>query len=241
MTRAASDDPDCRQARRRKIDQIVEARRGPAEREVALRLVADHAVGGVGRLVGGAARQAANHQPERGRDDAVGEVFGEALDGGARNTRFVERGRIAADDARNRLPSGGKACLLKRDGNIGHVLIQAAASQQRARQRGLQDQRGDERKRESDDLVDQERNRDDDEKDGRKREDTAHPGARGRQVPLVPDLLGPGNQRTHPGDRMADAGHELVGIANERFDKSARKVSANVMPSPRRSAASSGC
>ena len=60
--------------------------------------MAEHAVGGVGRLVDGAAGNAEQRDAEGGRHHAVGEVLGETLDGGARHPRLVERRRIAPDD-----------------------------------------------------------------------------------------------------------------------------------------------
>ena len=89
-------------ARGRKIDHIVDLRSGPAERLVARRAVADHAVGGVDRLVGHHARQAEQRAPHDRRHDGVGEILGEALDGGARHAGFIERARVAADDLGHR-------------------------------------------------------------------------------------------------------------------------------------------
>ena len=81
-----------------KIDEVVEARGRPAEGEIALAFMADHAVGRVDGLVERGARQAADDQPEQRRDDAVGIVLGKALDGGAADTGLIERARIAAND-----------------------------------------------------------------------------------------------------------------------------------------------
>ena len=67
---------------------------------VALVLVADHAVGGVDRLVERAADEAAERGPQDRRDDAVGEILRQALDRRARDARLVQRLRIAADDLR---------------------------------------------------------------------------------------------------------------------------------------------
>ena len=65
-------------------------------------LVADHAVGGVDRLVERAADEAAERGPQDRRDDAVGEILRQALDRRARDARPVQHIRIAADDLRDR-------------------------------------------------------------------------------------------------------------------------------------------
>ena len=103
MKQAAATISSARQPRRRQVDQIVEARRRPAERAVARAAVADHAVGGVDGLVGGRRRQAADRQPEGRRDDAVGKILGEAFDRRARHAGLVEPLGIAPDDHRDGL------------------------------------------------------------------------------------------------------------------------------------------
>ena len=72
------------------VDEIVELRRGEAEGRMPLRPVADHAVGGVDRLIANATRQAAERKPEGGRDDTVGKILGEALDGRAGDACLIE-------------------------------------------------------------------------------------------------------------------------------------------------------
>ena len=87
-----------RQPRGQKIGEIIEFRRGEAERRVPWRLVADHAVGGVDGLVAKAKRQAAKREPEGGRGDAVGKILGKALDCRAGDACLIEVCHVAADD-----------------------------------------------------------------------------------------------------------------------------------------------
>ncbi len=70
--------------------------------QVALRPVADHAVGRIDRLVHDDARQPEQREIECRRDDSVRRVFGEALDSGAGDAGLVEFGRIAPDDMADR-------------------------------------------------------------------------------------------------------------------------------------------
>ena len=102
VSAAARIEPQRGKTRRRQIDEIVEPRGGPAEGAVPLVLVADHAVGGVDRLVAGAADEPAERRPEDRRDDAVGKILRETLDRRPRDPRFVKRRRVAADDHRDR-------------------------------------------------------------------------------------------------------------------------------------------
>ena len=66
--------------------------------------MADHAVGGVDRFVGGEARQTEHEEPEGRCDDAVGCVLGKTFDRRPRDAMLVERLRIASDDAADRIP-----------------------------------------------------------------------------------------------------------------------------------------
>ena len=84
--------------RGKKIDEIVEFRRGEAERRVPLRPVSDHTVGGVDSLVANAARQAAKREPKGGRGDAVGKILGKAFDCRAGDACLVEARHVAAND-----------------------------------------------------------------------------------------------------------------------------------------------
>ena len=97
---------------------------------MAWRAVADHAVGGIDRLVECGAREAGDGEPQDRRDDAVGEIFRQALDGGAGDARCIERGRVASDDVRYRDARGADVSLGERDGDVGHVPMQAALRDQ---------------------------------------------------------------------------------------------------------------
>ena len=100
--------------------------------------MADHAVGGVDRLVGGAAGQPADREPEHRRDDAVGKILGEAFDRRARDARLVERLGIAADDLRHRLAAAFEPLALERIGDALDVLVEAPLRDQRACEHGHQ-------------------------------------------------------------------------------------------------------
>ena len=103
---------------------------------VARRAVADHAVGGVDRLVERGARQAGEGHPEGRRDDAVGEILRQALDRRARDAGLVERVRVAPDDLRHRARGrrrGRRASSAIGDG--GDMVVQAALREQRAGKR----------------------------------------------------------------------------------------------------------
>ena len=126
--------------RRRQVDEIVEPGGGEAEVLVARRVVADHAVGGVDRLVGRAAGKPADREPEHRRDDAVGEILGEAFDRGARHAGLVERIGIAADDLRHRAAAGVEAIAFQRVGDAGDVLIEASLRDQAAGEDGDDDE-----------------------------------------------------------------------------------------------------
>jgi hypothetical protein len=80
------------EARGGQVQQIVEAGRGPAEMPVALGSVADHAVGGIDRLVDDDARQAEQRKPQGRRHHGVGGVLGQTLDGAAGDAGAVEPG-----------------------------------------------------------------------------------------------------------------------------------------------------
>ena len=114
--RRGRDDQQRGQARGRQIDQVVEPRRRIAEVAVTRRAMADHAVGGVDRLVGDAAGKPANRQPENRRHDAVGEVLRQALDRRARDAGLIERLGIAADDLRR--PPRGAASMPSRSSAV---------------------------------------------------------------------------------------------------------------------------
>ena len=95
---AARDDPEGAEPRCREVDDIVEARREPAEMPKSLVFVTDHAVRRVDRLVDDGARQSEYGAPEGGCNDGVGKILGQALDGGARDPGFIQSVGIATDD-----------------------------------------------------------------------------------------------------------------------------------------------
>ena len=103
--------------------------------------MADHAVGGVDRLVGDAARQSRDGQPEQRRNNAVGEILREAFDRGTPDARFVELLGIAADDHRHRLAAGIEAAGLQPLGDSGDMRIKTALRNQAAAQDSTQDER----------------------------------------------------------------------------------------------------
>src|ERR1019366_4244521 len=92
------DDPYNGHPRGKKIDEIVELRRGEAESLKPLRPVANHAVGGVDGLVARSAGKAAKREPEGGCHDAVRKILGEAFDRGAGDACRVEAHSVAAND-----------------------------------------------------------------------------------------------------------------------------------------------
>ena len=96
--------------------------------------MADHAVGGVDRLVGHHAGQAEKRAPEDRRHHAVGEILGEALDGRARHARLVERARVAADDLGDGFAPRLEAARVERIGHGGDMLIETPLRDQRARE-----------------------------------------------------------------------------------------------------------
>jgi len=88
--------------------------------------VADHAVQRIDRLIGQQPRQAAQQEPEQGRDNPVGKIFGQGFQCGARHAGLIQTGRVAAHDMADRT-----APVVERPGqapsDIGHMIMQAAA------------------------------------------------------------------------------------------------------------------
>ena len=68
--------------------------------------MADHAVGGIDRLVGRHAGQAATSAPKYGRHHAIREVLRGTLDGRAADAGLVEESRITTNDLRDRHAPG---------------------------------------------------------------------------------------------------------------------------------------
>ena len=126
--RGGGDDEQRGEPRRRQVDEIVEARGGEAEGFVARRAVTDHAVGGVDRLVGGAAGEPGERHPKRRGDDAVGKILGQAFDGRTRDAGLIQRLGIAPDDLRNRRAAGGEAILTRLDHASGSDRVYEAVS-----------------------------------------------------------------------------------------------------------------
>ena len=114
------------QACRQEIDGVVEPSRGGAECAIARRAVPDHTVEGVDHLVGDDSRQTEQYVPEHRRDDAVGKVFGAALDCAPGDAVLIESFRVAADDARNRSAALCEPALVERAGDRTHVSVKAA-------------------------------------------------------------------------------------------------------------------
>ena len=166
--RGGANDQQRGEPRRRQVDEIVEPRGGPSERLVARGAVADHAVGGVDRLVGGAAGKPGERHPEHRRDDAVGEILGQALDRRARHAGLVEHLRVAADDLRHRRAAGGEAVALERRRHRGDVLVKAALGDQRA---GDERRQHDPERQRQQRAFDDEPRRGDDGNDDRERND----------------------------------------------------------------------
>ena len=125
VRRGGEDEPQRGEARGGQVDEIVEPRRRPAEGGVALVLVADHAVGGVDRLVerpagrGRRARSRRSARPRRRRNSP--------RDSRSRRARrpLVEHVRVASDDHRDRAPSLVEA-FVEPVGDRAHMGMQAA-------------------------------------------------------------------------------------------------------------------
>ena len=179
------------------------------------RLVADHAVGGVDRLVGDDAGQSADQEPQRRRGHPVGGVFGEAFDRGAAHRRLVERLGIAPDDFRNAAASADEPPGAERGGHLAHVPIEIAA----------RDQHGDghdgERKSEIGNGANGRLKRKSGGKaDGEQHRHGRRPGgaANGERTPrLVEPRIEEGQQRADPRHRMTDCAKHGRGISQHRF------------------------
>ena len=82
-------------------------------------------------------RQASDDQPEGRGNDAVGEVFSQALDRGASNARFVQTVGIAADDHRHGCAAGLQTLGFQRFRDCADMLVKTALGQKAA---GREDQ-----------------------------------------------------------------------------------------------------
>src|SRR5487761_1247131 len=122
-----------REARGRQVHKIIEPCRRPTESLMTWRTMADHAVGGVGRLVGHHSGQAANNKPKRRCNHAIGEVLGQRLDGRATDSGLVERRGIASDHFCDGDSARCESAALERISHVGEVTIQASLSDQACR------------------------------------------------------------------------------------------------------------
>ena len=218
--KSREDEEGCRKARSGKVDQVVETRRRPAESQIPRQLVANHAVSGVGRLVGRAARQAADAHPEGRRDDPVRKVFRQAFNCSAGDRRPVEVFDVATDDLRNRLAARDSAALAQREGHVVDVFFKALLGRKHCGDD--QQQQWPQRKLEKAVLQDN-RDCDDDAEKGEKCADAHLPADREIVLLAVPFSIQPRNELAHPGDGMADQTIDKVRIADEAFDEQSQK------------------
>ena len=206
------DDPEGGEAGGGEVDEVVEAGGGPAEALVAGGAVADHAVGGVDGLVEGDAGEAEEGAPEGGGGDAVGEVLGEAFDGGAGDVWRLEGFGVAADDFRDGVAGFGEAdlqCL----GDGGDVVVEAALGEEGAGEKGEEDLAGKaERAGGGGEEDGGECGCGEEEGQG---ESAGGPGGRG----LVEVAVEGGDEGADPYDGVADAAEEGAGVAYGGFDE----------------------
>ncbi len=209
VAEGGEDDPQGGEAGGWEVDEVVEAGGGPAEGAVAGSEVADHAVGGVDRLVEGDAGEAGEGAPDGGGDDAVGEILGEAFDGGTGDGGLVQGRGVAADDVGDGGAAGGEA-VVERQGDGVDVAPEAALGEQGAGEDGLDQQRGDAREREC-------LEGDGDEGDGGEEEDEGEDavGAGGGAVEVAVEL---GDEGADPDDGVADQREQGVRVADEGIE-----------------------
>ena len=119
------------------------------------RAMADHAVGGVDRLVGHHTRQTEQRAPHHRRHHGVGVILGKALDGRARNSCFIMSARVSRPTilaTASRLSFD--AALVERIGNGSDMLIKTPLCDQSAGEAGENDKRERRRKLRCDVLGD---------------------------------------------------------------------------------------
>ncbi len=97
---------------------------------MARRAMADHAVGGIHRLVGRHTGQAEQSAPEHRRHHAIGKILGEALDGSPHDTGFIEPFRIAPDDAGDGGATAREATRLQPLCHGGDMIVEAPLREQ---------------------------------------------------------------------------------------------------------------
>jgi hypothetical protein len=185
--------------------------------------MADHAVGGIDRLVGEGARQPRHHHPEQRRHDPVGEILGQALDGGTADRGLVEGGRVAADDLRHGAPPAFDTFPLERTRDGGDMVVQAAL-----RQQGAADQAGQQHRHDPGHQIPKgDRNapshQDRDRENKHKRDDAEQTARLERGQRVVPGLVTPSDDATDPAHGMADRPIERVGIAGGGLDGDSEK------------------
>ena len=176
---------------------------------IALGAMADHAVGGVDRLVDGGARQSADRHPEGGRHHAVGEILGEALDRRARDAGLVERAQYRGRRsptllrARCSIPSSSSASA-----NSLYMSVQAPLGDQRAGDDGEGDHA---EGQEQEPMLDEHRPVP---PETRIRIESADAPARfpppWRRSLAVQPAVERADQRAHPRDRMTDCARDAA-------------------------------
>ena len=131
---------EARQARRRdpqqgrqpggqEVGRVVQMGRRPAKVDVALVLVAHHAVHGVHRLIGQAQGRAPDQQVEQGGRHPVREVFGHRLDGGFRHSFGGEGGGVPPHDPADGFAGGGQVVPGQLGIHLAALVGQAAQGQ----------------------------------------------------------------------------------------------------------------
>ena len=216
------EDQKRRKARRQPVGDIVQARREPSEVQVARRAVADHAVQGVYRLVRRHARQAEQHAPEQGSDDAVREVLRGQFDRSPGDTVRVQARRIAADDV-----SHGAATLcesLLQTGCHGcDVLVQPARRDQGAHGQG-EDHPAYRRSRAQFLHGESNRRAQPDQQQAGNQPAPRLIGRRHRRIQPAP--LQPGDDPTHPDHRMCEVPPEPSRVTEQGIDSHGKQQRA---------------
>ena len=128
------------EAGRNVVEHVVDARRRPAEAQVAFVAVAPHGVQRVGEAEHQCARAAQERKPEQRAEDRVVAVFEHGFDGGLGDAGFVELAGIAGDDPRQALARAGQIARDERRGHCAGVFGQAAAADRKIQQAHVQQQ-----------------------------------------------------------------------------------------------------